>query len=50
MRYFLTVLLASVFCTTFGQVFNYPAVRTSGNSMQAFIPKGWAVLDSASGA
>jgi hypothetical protein len=49
MKFCIAILLACVNSPLFGQVFTYPDVRTSGNSMEQFIPEGWVVLDSTSG-
>ena len=50
MRLFLTLfLLLQVFCCFSQQAYVYPKIKETGFKITDFIPKGWALLDSATG-
>lgn len=49
MRHFLTIFLVVIAGLSFGQIFNYPKIIKTSDSIQNFIPKNWTILDSVTG-
>ena len=49
MRLILSIIFLLIFEVSSGQLFSYPEVRTSGQSLSDFIPFGWTILDSTKG-
>jgi len=49
MKQLLTILFLIIFVHSFGQVFSYPKIKATGNSISNFIPNEWKLLDSAKG-
>ena len=49
MQYILTLIVISVFTSSYGQSFTYRSIKSKGQSFVDFAPAGWTILDSAYG-